>query len=80
MENHYKAVQLKDNEGLNIMPITTMDNILTPSGESIENILLNVENKIDNVEQAVYTAGYGITIDENNVISCMFIDGTEEKY
>lgn len=80
MENNYKAVQLKDYEGDNIMPITTVEQILTPSGESIENILLNVENKIDNIEQNVYTAGYGITIDANNVISCMFLDGSEEKY
>lgn len=76
----YKSVQLKDNEDNNIMPITVMSNLITPSGESIENILLNVENKIDNVEQTVYTAGYGIIIDENNVISCAFIDATEEKY
>lgn len=76
----FKTVQLKDNDDVNIMPLTTLANIITPSGESIDNILLNVENKIDNIEQTVYTAGYGITIDENNVISCSFIDGTEEKY
>lgn len=77
---NYKAVQLKDTSNNEVMPITTVEQVLTPSGESIENILLNVENKIDNIQQNVYTAGYGITIDENNVISCMFIDGTEEKY
>lgn len=76
----YRAVQLKDTDGNEVMPITTVEQILTPSGESIENILLNVENKIDNIQQNEYVAGYGITIDENNVISCMFIDGTEEKY
>lgn len=76
----YKIVQLKDINDNAIMPITTVGQILTPSGESIENILLNVENKIDNIEQTKYTAGYGITIDENNVISCVFVDGTEEKY
>lgn len=77
---NYKAVQLKDITGNEIMPITTVGQVLTPSGESIENILLNVENKIDNIQQTKYLAGYGITIDENNVISCVFIDGTEEKY
>lgn len=77
---NYKAVQLKDTDGNEVMPITTVEQVLTPSGESIENILLNVENKIDNIQQNEYTAGYGITIDANNVISCMFIDGTEEEY
>lgn len=76
----FKTVQLKDNYDVNIMPLTTLANVITSSGETMDNILLNVENKIDNIEQTVYTAGYGITIDENNVISCSFIDGTEEKY
>lgn len=56
-----KDVTLKNSDGETLYPITRAYNVLDANGEVIEVLI--------NSKQPMLTAGDGITIDENNVIS-----------